>query len=139
MGILRKLFGSKKKQSEKEQPKQASKPTDESRDVSLEEVNKELKDLEVIEEDKDIEKEEVQTKTEKAQVKTPPQKESAPQKEEASGKTYHIKKHPKGWQVIEEDAEKAYRVFDYQKQAIDFAKEENLDYKVFKSDGTPRD
>lgn len=53
-------------------------------------------------------------------------------------KHYDIKKHPKGWQVIASDAERAYRVFDTQKEAIDFAKENELDVTVYKADGTPR-
>ncbi len=148
MGILKKLFGKKKKEVS-EEPKEA-KATVENKDVSLEDVNKELKDLETIEEDKKIEKEAVPSKTAQEKVKTtaPPKEEKpkpaaekkAPAKKAETDKdVYHIKKHAEGWQVIKDGADKAYRVFQYQKEAIDFAKDENLEHIVFKADGTPRD
>ncbi|MFH5882217.1 DUF2188 domain-containing protein [Liberiplasma polymorphum] len=58
-------------------------------------------------------------------------------KEEPS-KAYNIKKHAKGWQIIAEGANRAYRVFDTQKEAIDFAKENDLEVTVYKADGTPK-
>ncbi|MFP4287436.1 MAG: DUF2188 domain-containing protein [Candidatus Izemoplasmataceae bacterium] len=64
--------------------------------------------------------------------------EETPIVEEDEEKLYDIKKHPKGWQIIAQDAERAYRVFDTQKEAIDFAKENDLEVTIYKADGTPR-
>lgn len=147
MGILKRLFGKKKKEKQTEQPQTQAQPQAESKDVSLQDVNDELKNLKSIEEDKDIEKQEVPSKTDTEELETKKPKEEAPapkataKKEttKANKPTYHVKKHEEGWQVIKEGSEKAYRVFKYQKEAIDFAKEEDLEYIVYKSDGTPRD
>ncbi len=145
MGILKKLFGKKKKEEKVEKPQGQAQPEAESKDVSLQDVNEELKNLKTIEDDKDIEKQEVPSKTDTEEVETKkPQSEAkpkaVPKKETASDKpVYHIKKHKDGWQVMKAGADKAYRVFKYQKEAIDFAKEEDLEHIVYKSDGTPRD
>lgn len=149
MGILKRLFGKKKKESESETPQVKSQ--NEGRDVSLEDVEKGLDDLETVEKDKSVEEEKPATKT-GAQSVPKTQKEPGKESEKTPSKSaekeapaaksddnhYHIKKHSKGWQVIEDGADKAYRVFQYQKEAIDFAKSENLEYTIFKADGTPR-
>lgn len=151
MGILKKLFGKKKEEVKTEQPQPKEKPQAENKDVSLQDVNDELKNLKSIEEDKEIKKQEVPSKTETETLETKkPKAEPKPKAEEkpkAEAKAepkerkdvYHVKKHDEGWQLIKEGAQKAYRVFKYQKEAIDFAKEENLEYIVFKADGTKRD
>lgn len=144
MGILKRLFGKKKKQESVEQPQ--AKSQEDARDVSLEDVEKGLEDVETVKEDKSVEKETPKTKTEAEAVPSSEREgakqaqASSPQKESESGenKHYHIKKHSKGWQLIEEGAAKAHRVFQYQKEAVDFAKEEGLDYTVFRADGKPR-
>lgn len=156
MGILKRLFGKKKKEEEIVKPKAA--PQEESQDVSLDDVEKGLKNVETVKEDKSVEQEKPEYKTEsepvpktekEESIQEKPKPEEAPKKEEKPAsvdkpsdgeevKHYHIKKHAKGWQVIEEDSKKAYRVFQYQKEAIDFAKSENLSYTIFKADGTPR-
>lgn len=66
------------------------------------------------------------------------EKEPAASSANEDVKHYDIKKHAKGWQIIAPDAERAYRVFDTQKEAIDFAKENELEVTVYKADGTPR-
>ncbi len=107
MGFFKKLFGRKK------QPQQAQvepEKTKAPRDVSLEDVEKELDNV------KEVEKKASEEKT-----------------------VYHIKKHPEGWQILKENATKAYRVFNYQKEAIEFAEKENLEYLVYKADGTLRE
>ncbi len=173
MGILKKLFGKKNKENT-EEVKQSRQATVETKDVSLEEVNNELKDLDSVQKEKDLNTNPVPTKSEDVMVKKTDRpevttsKDAEPEKEETSipkqtpktaskpkqaskpkeaskpkqpaKKTvYHVKKHDEGWQVIKENADKAYRVFKYQKEAIDFAKAEDLEYVVFKADGTPRD
>ncbi|TVP94482.1 MAG: DUF2188 domain-containing protein [Acholeplasmatales bacterium] len=65
-------------------------------------------------------------------------KKPEPDKIDKPASRYHIKKHDKGWQIIAEDAERAYRVFTTQKEAIDFAKENELDYLLYRVDGTLR-
>lgn len=153
MGILKRLFG-KKKKVEKEEPAEPKKEQvqDTSRDVSLNEVKDELNNLETVEKDSDIENQTVESKTEKASVneetkeaphskqdqskpKTPPKQTES---KDESTQEYHIKKHSEGWQIWPVGGKKALRVFSYQKEAIDYAKEQNLTYKVFKADGSPR-
>ncbi len=154
MGILKRLFGKKKKDEPKEEV--SVKPKEETQDVTLDDVEKGLKDVDTVKEDKTVENEKPEYKTEseeipKTEKEEPEEKTDEPAKEQKTSeqhaqtpsqdepdKHYHIKKHTKGWQVVEEDAKKAYRVFQYQKEAIDFAKSENLSYTIFKADGTPR-
>ncbi len=109
MEFLKKLFGRKKK-AQKAQPAPEKPKEKEPRDVSLEEVEKDLDDVKEVE---------AQATEEKP--------------------VYHIKKHSDGWQIIKENATKAYRVFNYQKEAIEFADKENLEYLVYKADGTLRE
>ena len=145
MGILSKLFGRKQKKEEQkpagDKVAKQSEPTDE---VSLEDVNESLEEVNTIRKDepKQAPTESPSKETPKQAVSEKPQPsedkpEETPEAEEAKA-VYDIKKHPEGWQIIKEGAEKAYRVFEYQKEAIDFAKQEALEYKVFKADGTPR-
>ncbi len=158
MGILKRLFGKKKPApQQKEEPKQ-QKP-EESRDVSLDEVKQELNNLETVEEDSSIKEDSVESKTQNESVpsakkeptKSKQQTQSKSAQEKASTTTaqskpqdnpsqteYHIKKHAKGWQVIAAGAKQAHKVFDYQKEAIDYAKSQGFNYKVFRTDGKPR-
>ncbi len=153
MGILKRLFG-KKKKVEKEDTSEPKKEQvqDTSRDVSLDEVKDELNSLETVEKDSDIENQTVESKTEKESVgdedkestttKTDQSKPKTPPKQteskDDSTQEYHIKKHSEGWQIWPVGGKKALRVFSYQKEAIDYAKEQNLNFKVFKADGSPR-
>ncbi len=116
MGFLKRLFGLEKKKKEEPQKQPEAPQEKEMQEVRLEDVEKELDELE----------------EEKAPV-AEEKKEEEPEKE-----VYHIKKHPDGWQVIKEGAEKAYRVFPYQKDAIEFADKEGLEYLVHRTDGTLR-
>ncbi len=122
MGLLEKLFGKKKKAAEPEdvdlvqQPEEVTKTEilkEEARNITLEEVEKDLEKLEKV--------------------------EPASQPTSAPEKVYHIKPHDKGWQLITEDAVKATRVFQYQKEAIQYAKDEGLTYVLYRADGTVRE
>ncbi len=113
MGFWKRLFGKKKKEEPQKQPEAPQEK--EMQEVSLEDVEKELEELE--------------------EKQPEPVKE---EKETESKDVYHIKKHPEGWQVIKEGAEKAFRVFPYQKDAIEFADKEGLEYQVYRTDGTLR-
>ncbi len=153
MGFLKKLFG--KKQKSEETPTEQVKAEETSkeelkqdaRNITLEDVEKEVKELD-------------QYQTEETKEQKVPKKDVAPvydegeaknvgdiedaevekteTEKEAEPKQYHIKKHDKGWQIIAGDAKKAYRVFDTQKEAIDYAKENELDYLLYRVDGTLR-
>ncbi len=160
MGIFSKLFGRKKKPSSEVQsePKTEEKKPDASDEVTLEEVNESLDEVNTIAKDEPVEKPEPEPTEKEAPEKEaseektkphPPEKDTpvapakkttTPSDEDASDDKplYHIKKHTDGWQVIKEDADKAYRVFKYQKEAITFADKENLEYQVYKADGTLR-
>ena len=121
MGLLEKLFGKKKKPvevtpEEEIQQEEAIKEEvlkEEARNITLEEVEKDLEELEKVE---------------------PVKKEEQP-----TVKVYHIKPHEKGWQIIADGATKATRVFQYQKEAVQYAKDENLDYILYRADGTVRE
>jgi|AntRauTorcE11898_2_1112593.scaffolds.fasta_scaffold00159_20 hypothetical protein len=140
MGIFSKLFGRKNKETSKKE----NEPTTEeinpetSDEVTLEEVNKSLDEVNTIAKGEPAEK----AVTQKTDFDSEPKKveePSTPQNESVEDKPlYHIKKHSEGWQVIKEGKETAYRVFPYQKEALDFAKQEALDYQVYKADGTLR-
>lgn len=51
---------------------------------------------------------------------------------------YDVKKHPKGWQVILPDAQRATRVLSTQQEAIDYCKTNDYKFNVYKEDGTLR-
>ncbi|MFW6284788.1 MAG: DUF2188 domain-containing protein [Bacillota bacterium] len=141
MGILSKLFGRKKKEEEAPKKEKVAKPTEPSDEVSLEEVNESLEEVNTIEKDKEVApepKKDVQTSKEAPKAPEKSEASKPEEKAEADAAVYDIKKHPDGWQVIKEGAKQAYRVFPYQKEAIDFAKSEDLEYRVYKSDGTLR-
>ena len=141
MGIFSKLFGRKKKDTKKvsNEPQREEQKTESADEVTLQEVNESLDEVNTISKDEPA-KQSVTPSPEKDEaVKAEPSEPPKPEpKETDESPVYHIKKHPDGWQVIKENADKAYRVFDYQKEAIDFAKNENLEYQVYKADGTLR-
>ncbi len=150
MGFLSKLFGKKKKkEAVREEKLNEEKATtnkideQEAENITLEDVEKELKEMSVahdaeqtppqpaprteLEEEPEVDEridKEIEAKEEDDQA--------------ASATKYAIKKHPKGWQIIAEDAERAYRVFDTQKEAIDYAKENDIEYDLYRADGTLR-
>ncbi len=148
MGFWKKLFGKKQKQEETPTEQVMTEETtkeelkQEARDITLEDVEKEVKELD-------------QYQTEETKEQKEPKKDVAPVNDEGEAeavgnvevatveaeeekKVYHIKKHDKGWQIIADGAEKAYRVFGTQKEAIDFAKENELEYLLYRVDGTLR-
>ncbi len=153
MGIFSKLFGRKQKESKKpnSEPQREEKKTETADEVTLQEVNDSLDEVNTIskdepanepvtpapEKDEDLEEPLKASPEQDEAAKAEPSEEKTPEKPDDTP-LYHIKKHPEGWQVIKENAQKAYRVFAYQKEAIDFAKSENLEYQVYKADGTLR-
>ena len=150
MGFLKKLFG--KKQKSEETPTEQVKAEETSkeelkqdaRNITLEDVEKEVKELDQYQTEETKEKKtphkDVQDVSDDIEAEPVGNVETAEVKEEKSeeAKQYHIKKHDKGWQIIAGDAKKAYRVFDTQKEAIDYAKENELDYLLYRVDGTLR-
>jgi len=152
LNFLKKLFGKNKKvepmkqEPLKEQPVVTPRPegldksthaaaiNDAKADVSKEEnivstneeeVTVEDFDSPLVEEEK---KEKPAPKAEKEEVKE--------EKNENDEPVYDIKTHSKGWQVILPGAQRATRVLDTQKEAIEYCKENNYKYKVYKVDGT---
>ena len=130
MSFLSKLFGKKKQAEpvasvEKEKTDEAKKIEalkEEARHITLEDVEKELDTIDA----------------EKAVDEAPAHEEEKPVAKAEGKSVYHIKKHAKGWQVIAEGADRAYRVFETQKEAIDFAKENDMEYLLYRVDGTLR-
>lgn len=122
MSLLKRLFGKKKSEETQDQddaPKVDEKkldPPSQDRELNLDSV-----------------KAEVEAMQDDAKA------EAVEQPVETEDKTlYHIKKHAKGWQIIADDAQRAYRVFDTQKAALDFAKAQELKFLLYRTDGTLR-
>ncbi|MGM0436254.1 MAG: DUF2188 domain-containing protein [Bacillota bacterium] len=141
MGIFSKLFGRKKKDTKKveNEPQKEEKKTESADEVTLQEVNESLDEVNTISKDEPAKETVTPSPKEDEATKAEPASKPEPEpKEKDETPLYHIKKHSEGWQVIKEGADKAYRVFNYQKEAIDFAKKENLEYQVYKADGTLR-
>lgn len=134
MGLFKRLF--QKKSDEKVESQSAIVETETD---DIEELKEDARNLTL----EDVEKE-IDKVTAKDALTTAQKKESKEKKEpevETTDKNalrYHIKKHEKGWQIVAEGAERAYRVFNTQKEAIDFAKENDLDYLLYRVDGTLR-
>ena len=83
-------------------------------------------------------KEEPKVEEPKAEEKQ--EKKETPKKRQAA---MHITKHKDGgWQVKRENAQRALRKFDTQKEAIEYAKkiekEKGIGYIIHKADGTTR-
>jgi len=149
MGIFSRIFGKKKKHEEEPKKEESLQQQEEqkaevlkkeARNVTLEEVEKDLDDLDKIEEEQPSKVEDTPSKVDEVpSPKTPEEKkESKDAKGSENKKVYHIKPHPEGWQVLGEGNERPTRVFEYQKDAIAYAKEENLEYLLYKADGTIR-
>ncbi len=105
--------------------------------------DKAVEPIEQEEPKKDLEKDDIRPNVKKQSLEDIEKKvkrlENADRDEKTSGKPlYHIKKHDKGWQIIADDAERAWRVFPSQKEAIAFAKEQGLEYLLYRVDGTLR-
>ncbi len=69
----------------------------------------------------------------KAEEKKPAAKKPAAKKEEVSFRTYHLVKRPDGkWEVKFAGGQKAIKLFDTQKEALEYSKKmaENQDGKV---------
>lgn len=134
MGIFSKLFGKKKTQETKvsalPSSKQAPKPAPEAPLAkpasTLEEVQADIRDgnIEGMPSNK-------KASTSQAEISEADAVESETTK-------YHIKKQGSEWDVITESSKKPLRTFATQKEAIEYAKKENLPHTVFKVDGTPK-
>ena len=145
MGFWKKLFGKKQKQEETPTEQVKTEETSkeelkqEARDITLEDVEKEVKELDRQEKAEDeTPQKDVAPVYDEGEAKAVGDVEVAKVEAEEDKKVYHIKKHDKGWQILADGAEKAYRVFDTQKEAIDFAKENDLEYLLYRVDGTLR-
>ncbi len=148
MGIFSKLFG-KKKSKEKVRADQINNEAatnnkieeQDSRDITLEEVESELREVSIADAHT---RQPVPPKTETTlsqadEVRDRVEKEAHEKMKLDSEETqYHIKKHSKGWQLIEGSNTKATKVFDTQKEAIDYAKEKDLNYLLYRADGKLR-
>ncbi len=153
MNIFAKLFGKKKTNEEKREEKLTEEKAttnkideQEASNITLDDVEKELKEMSVAHDAEqtppqpaprtDLEAEpEVDERIEK-EIEVKEKKDAAKaQKEDTK---YAIKKHDKGWQIIADGADRAHRVFPTQKEAIDFAKDNNLTYDLYRADGTLR-
>ncbi len=158
MGLLARIFGKKKKPEDKRVEKldaeaaTSSKINEqESNEISLEEVEKELEEMSVAQplhrpkplptdskEATTINKEEVTTRARKEPEEVEKAKADDAETAHVADKKYHIKKHKEGWQIIADDADRATRVFPTQKEAIDYAKENDMEYLLYRADGKLR-
>jgi hypothetical protein len=132
--FLKKLFGKNEKvepervEPLKEQPVVTPEPKDEEelvKAVQQEDLKADISKEEKLVSTKD---EDVTVEDFESPVKDEPEKEE-PKEDEP---VYDIKTHSRGWQVILPGAQRATRVLDTQKQAIEYCKENNYQYKVHK-------
>jgi hypothetical protein len=142
MSFWSKLFGKKKK---KEEPVVAEKPAVE---VAVEEAVEEapMMEEEVVSEEPNVEEPEVvepvveepEEEKEEEVVEAPIQE--APKEDVKVEKlVYEVKAHPdSGWQVIKQGNEKATKRTRTQSEAIEYCKENDYEYIVYKKDGTLR-
>ena len=160
MGLFSRLFGKKKKEENLDQKKDQvlARHADnqevlkeDARSVTLEDVETDIRTIEAVEpsqikpekpkRQEVFETEEKEVVDRAASLKEKEVVDEAPEAvitNQEPVKAYSIKKHAKGWQIIADDAARAYRVFDTQKEAVEFAKENALEVTVYKADGTPR-
>jgi hypothetical protein len=157
MGLLARIFGKKKKPEDKRVEKldaEAAKSSkineEDSREISLEEVERELEEMSIaqpLQKPKPVPADSTgatSVNNEEATARARKEPEAAEQpkddaeKAHVAGKQYHIKKHKDGWQIIADDADRATRVFPTQKEAIDYAKENDMDYLLYRADGKLR-
>jgi hypothetical protein len=139
MSFWSKLFGKKKK---KDEPKVVEKP--EVREEVLEDapmMEAELvTETPLVVEPDQVEPEVLEPAVEKEEevVKTP--KEEAPEENlEVDKFVYEVRVHPdSGWQVIKQGNEKATKRTRTQSEAIEYCKDNEYDYIVYKKDGTLR-
>ena len=155
MGIFSKLFGKKKPKTVKSEETVKSEAAKidkieeaDSREISLEQVENELSSVSMgapakqqpmpPREPSDYEASEAKERVQKEAEMQAVKKDEESSKKEDDDKMYQIKKHKDGWQVVLAGATRATRVFKTQKEAIDFAKENDFDYQLFRADGTLR-
>ena len=69
-------------------------------------------------------------------VKEPKEENEEEKEEDKDENVYDVKKHPKGWQVILPGAQRATRVLNTQQEAIDYCRENDYKFQVYKMDGT---
>jgi len=149
--FLKKLFGKNKKvepmkqEPLKEQPVVTPKPEGLDKSTHAAAVNEAKADLSneenVIstEEEEEVTVEDFESPVVEEEKKEKPQdepKEEPKEEPKDDEPVYDIKTHSKGWQVILPGAQRATRVLDTQKEAIEYCKENNYKYNVYKVDGT---
>ncbi len=136
MGFLKRLFKKKPQQKKQSAQQRERQPKEE---VTLEDVERELEGIDSMEETEAEETFESEVERDQAAEAAAEASEDEPS-EEASAQptTYHIQKHDEGWQVLADGADEPEKIFKYQKEAIDYAKEKQYEYLVYKADGTLR-
>lgn len=147
LNFLKKLFGKNKKvepmkqEPFKEQPVVTPRPEGLDKSTHAAAVNEAKADLSKDEkvistdEEEEVTVEDFESPLVEEEKKEKPVQETE-SNEDDDEPVYDIKTHSKGWQVILPGAQRATRVLDTQKEAIDYCKENNYKYKVYKVDGT---
>ncbi len=146
LNFFKKLFGKNKKvepertEPLKEQPIVTPRPEGLDKSSHAAAVNEVKADLSKEEKVTSTEEDEVTVKDfDSPLVEDEPKKEVKEDSKKESDEdepVYDIKKHSKGWQVILPGAQRATRVLDTQQEAIDYCKENDYKYNVYKVDGT---
>jgi homoaconitase/3-isopropylmalate dehydratase large subunit len=140
MSFFNKIFGKKKKEEKVEVDQVVTKiPVEVVEEVASVQVDEQVKDQVIVEEPSEelveLKDEEVSTE-QKVVVKEIPE---SLEKKETSDVLYEIRTHKdEGWQVIKKEASRARRRFDTQAECINYCKDMNYDFELFKKDGKKR-
>lgn len=139
LSFFKRLFGKnknveqKKPESIKERPVVTPRPEELDRSTHAAAVTEAKKEV-AEEEELTVTPEEPKKEVVSPVVEEKPKEE--PKETEDDEPVYDIKTHPKGWQVILPGAQRATRVLDTQQEAIDYCRQNNYKFQVYKMDGT---
>lgn len=131
MGFLRRLFGKKEKNDVKVAEEIKEMPVEEPvEETPVEEPKKDLEEEVVPEAEEPVE----EAPEEKREEPKPEAKEEVPEEDKP---VYEVRTHKDGgWQVVKKGSARAKRRLETQAKAMEYCRENNLKYEVYKLDGT---
>lgn len=140
MGFLRRLFGKKAKNEVEVKEEIKEMPVEEPvaepvEEAPIEEPKQDLEEEVEPEAEEPVEEEPKEEPTPEPVPEPKPEPEDEDPDDERP--IYEVKLHKDGgWQVIKKGAERAKRRLETQAKAMEYCRENNLKYEVYKMDGT---